>query len=78
MIRNRSFLLTDDLRALPELKVSTDAQVALSPIVLRALVERGVLGSDDARNRLDRLAASRGWLGAPIYRRARRLFDDVE
>lgn len=72
------FLLTDDLRALPELEVSTEATVALSPIALRALVERDVLSSDEARDRLDRLAASRDWLGAPIYRRARRLFDDLE
>lgn len=76
--RSAAFLLTDDLRALPELEVLTEAQVALSPIVLRALVERGVLSSDAASERLERLAASRGWLGAPIYRRARRLFDDVE
>lgn len=76
--QSAAFLLTDGLRALPELEVLTEAQVALSPIVLRALVERDVLGSDDASEQLDRLAASRDWLGAPIYRRARRLFDDGE
>lgn len=70
------FLLTDDLRALPELQALTEARVALSPIVLRALVERGVLGPGEARDRLDRIAESRDWLGAPIYRRARRLFEE--
>jgi predicted nucleic acid-binding protein len=33
-----AFLITDDLRALPELQTLTDAQVAISPILLRALV----------------------------------------
>ena len=72
------FLLTDDLRALPELEVLTDAEVALSPIVLRALVSRDVLTATEATNRLEQLASTRGWLGAPIYRRAQALFDDVE
>lgn len=69
------FLLTDDLRALPELQSLVDAEVAISPIVLRALVDRGVLDEDEAVARLDRLADRRDWLGAPIYRRARRLFE---
>jgi predicted nucleic acid-binding protein len=67
------FLLTDDLRALPELRALTEAQVAISPIVLRALIERGVLEPDEARRRLDAVAETRSWLGAPIYRRARSL-----
>jgi predicted nucleic acid-binding protein len=70
------FLLTDDLRALPELESITDAQVAISPFVLKALVTRGVLSAEEARERLDMLADTRGWLGAPIYRRARQLFGD--
>lgn len=71
-----AFLLTDDLRALPELQRLIDARVAISPIVLKALVTRGVLDRDGALDRLERLAATRDWLGAPIYRRARRLFDE--
>jgi len=71
------FLVTDDLRALPELQQLTDAQVAISPVVLKALVNRGVLERGEARERVDQLARSRDWLGAPIYRRAKRLFDDV-
>jgi predicted nucleic acid-binding protein len=69
------FVLTDDLRALPELQTVTDATVAISPIVLRALVERDVLDHEEARANLDDPADQRDWLGAPIYRRATRLFD---
>jgi predicted nucleic acid-binding protein len=70
-----AFLLTDDLRALPELQRVTDATVAISPIVLRALVKRDVLEHEDARNTLGELAAQRDWLGAPIYQRAKNLFE---
>lgn len=70
-----AFLLTDDLRALPELEAAVDARVAISPIVLRALVIRGELTHEEALARLERLAEDRDWLGAPIYRRARELFD---
>lgn len=69
-------LLTDDLRALPELDAAVDAQVALSPLVLRALVKRGVLDREVARSKVETLAKRRDWLGAPIYRRALALFDD--
>ncbi len=70
------YLLTDDLRALAELETATTAQVAISPLVLRALVKRGVLDEDEARQRLERLAEKRDWLGVPIYRRARQLFEE--
>ncbi|MEF8812534.1 MAG: hypothetical protein V5A55_01775 [Halovenus sp.] len=69
-----AFLITDDLRALSELQTVADAQVAISPIVLKALVKRNVLEQDEALEKLDRLAEQRDWLGAPIYRRARGLF----
>ena len=71
------FLLTDDLRALPEHQPLAEARVAISPIVLRALVKRGVLTTDEALDRLDHVATTRDWLGAPIYHRAKRLFDDT-
>lgn len=71
-----AFLLTDDLRALPELQAVTDAQVAISPLVLKALVTRNVITRNEAKERLDQLAATRDWLGAPIYRRALQLFDE--
>ena len=70
------FLLTDDLRALPELQNVTKAQVALSPIMLKALVKRNRLSGGEARDRLETLAEKRDWLGSPIYRRARDLFDE--
>lgn len=70
------FLLTDDLRALPELESLVETSVAISPIVLRTLTERGVLDRADARRRLGVIAENRDWLGAPIYRRAQRLFDE--
>jgi predicted nucleic acid-binding protein len=73
-----AFLITDDLRALPELQALVDAQVAISPIVLKALVKRGVLEREAAVEHLERLATERDWLGAPIYRRARSMFDTEE
>jgi predicted nucleic acid-binding protein len=69
------FLLTDDLRALPELQTLADARVAISPIVLRALVQHGVLEPESARERLDELTEQRDWLGAPIYRRGKELLE---
>lgn len=69
------FLITDDLHALPELQTVTDAQVAISPIVLKALVKREVLEQEQALNKLNELAEQRDWLGAPIYRRAQNLFN---
>jgi predicted nucleic acid-binding protein len=70
------FLITDDLRALPELQNAADAKVAISPIVLKALVKRGVLENGEAEKRLNSIAEERDWLGAPIYRKARQLFED--
>ena len=72
--KEAEFLITDDLRALPELQKLVDAKVAISPIVLKALVKRGVLGSDEAEEMVELIAEKRDWFGAPIYRRAKRLF----
>ena len=69
------FLITDDLRALPELQNVADSKAAISPIVLKALVKRDVLGQNEAVSKLDELAEQRDWLGAPIYRRAKSLFE---
>jgi len=74
--READFLITGDLRALPELQQLTDAQVAISSILLRALVKRGALTNQKAEAKLEEVAASRDWLGAPIYRRAQQLFDE--
>jgi predicted nucleic acid-binding protein len=69
-----AFLVTDDFRALPELQTLVDADVTLSPILLRASVGREVLTEAEARTALQTIADERDWLGAPIYRYARRLF----
>jgi len=71
---NADFLITDDLRALPEVQTVADAKVAISPIILKALVKRDVLKEQEAREKLEMLAERRDWLGAPIYRRAQNLF----
>ena len=70
------FLITDDLRALPELQQLCNANVAISPIVLKALVNRGVLTTEEAKNHVKQLAETRDWLGAPIYRRALDIFEN--
>ncbi|KAB1184827.1 MULTISPECIES: hypothetical protein [Haloferax] len=69
------FLITDDYRALPELQQLVDADAALSPIVLRALVKRGTLGDDAVKAAFETIAERRDWLGAPIYRYTRNLFE---
>lgn len=68
--------MTDDYRALPELQGLVDAEVAVSLIVLRALVKRDAHSAADAETAFDTIAAGRDWLDAPIYRYARRLFDE--
>ena len=47
--RDTPFLLTDDYRALPELQELVEAEVMLSPIVLRALVKRGTWSEQRAK-----------------------------
>lgn len=71
-----AFLITDDLRALPELRPLITAEVAISPIVLKALVKRDVYTLARARTELEQIAANRDWLEAPIYRRAEALFEE--
>ena len=71
--RDAVFLVTDDYRALPELQRLVDAEVAVSPIVLRALVTRDVISRDRAATAFEQIAVGRDWLDAPIYQYARRL-----
>lgn len=70
------FLITDDLRAVPEFQTIVNARVTISPIVLRALVERTRLEPEAALERVDRMAEARDGLETPIYRRAKNLFQD--
>jgi predicted nucleic acid-binding protein len=68
------FLITDDLGALPELQTLSDTRVAISPIVLRALVKRDVLDEEEAVAKLEAAIENRDWLESPIYARAKDLF----
>ena len=70
------FLLTDDLRALPELQSLVAVRVPIPPIVLKALVNRGAITRCEARTKLEEMADAGDWLEAPIYRRAQQLFGD--
>lgn len=74
--RDADFLVTDDLRALPELQHLVACRVAISPIVLRALVKRDRLDTETALERVETMAETRDWFDAPIYRRARDLFQE--
>jgi len=68
------FILTDDFRALPELKSLVDCQVAISPIMLKALVKKNQITEKKAKEKLDDLAENRNWIGSPIYRHAKDIF----
>ncbi|MCU4753160.1 hypothetical protein OB919_14440 [Halobacteria archaeon AArc-curdl1] len=69
------FLITDDLRALPELQTVADSKVVISPILLKALVKRDVLEQEKALKKLQEAAENRDWLESPIYQRAKNLFE---
>lgn len=71
-----TFLVTDDYRALPELQELVTADVVLSPVVIRALSKREAISDEAAQAAFDSIAEDRDWLGAPIYRYAKTLFDD--
>jgi len=70
-----AFLITDDYRALPGLQVLVGAEVALSPIVIRALVKRGCLLRRRREGWSTQLLSRETGLGAPINRYARQLFE---
>ena len=52
-----------------------DCEVVLSPIVLRALVKRSMLAEAAATAAFERVVDERDWLGAPINRYAKQLFE---
>jgi len=58
-----------------ELRAAVESRVALSPIVLRAAVQRGALGEAEARAAFETISEGRDWLEAPIHRYARELFE---
>ena len=73
--KQAEFLITDDLRALPELQVVADSTVVISPILLKALVKQDILEQEDAMEKLEEAAENRDWLESPIYRKAKNLFE---
>ncbi len=73
--KQAEFLITDDLRALPELQAVADSTVVISPILLKALVKRDILEQEDAMEKLEEAAENRDWLESPIYRKAKNLFE---
>ncbi|MFB6283601.1 MAG: hypothetical protein ABEK59_06665 [Halobacteria archaeon] len=70
------FLVSDDLRAVPELQNLSDAKLVISPVLLKALVKREVLGKEKSKEIVEEMAENRDWLGSPIYRKAKRIFED--
>ncbi|QZA87796.1 hypothetical protein K0C01_08275 [Salinarchaeum sp. IM2453] len=73
--KQADFLITDDLRALPELQTVTDSKVVISPILLKALVKREILEEEEAVAKLEEAAKNRDCLESPIYRKAKNLFE---
>ena len=73
--RQAEFLITDDLRALPELQAVADSTVVVSPILLKALVKQDILEQEDAMEKLEEAAENRDWLESPIYKKTKNLFE---
>ena len=73
--RQGEFLITDDLRALPELQAVADSTVVISPILLKALVKRDILEQKEAVEKLEEAAENRDWLESPIYKKTKNLFE---
>ncbi len=72
----QDYLLTDDFRALGEIEKQIGEMVVLSPIILKVLVIRGIIDKRQALTKLDEMAERRDWLGRPIYRYAKKYFED--
>ena len=68
-------LISDDVDAMHQLQAYANKHgfdLGLGAVVVHALRKRGRLSQADALERLDRIAARRGWMGRPIYRAYRR------
>lgn len=72
--KNADFLITDDIKALPELQTLSNTKVAISPVILKALVKREIINNLEAQEKLEKAAENREWLESPIYRKAKNLF----
>ncbi|GEM_PF-219566 len=69
------YLLTDDFKALGEIEKQIGDAVLLSPIILKVLVMRGIIGKSEALAKLGEIARKRDWLGRPLYQYAMKYFD---
>jgi len=72
----QDYLLTDDFRALGEIEKQIGEKVVLSPIILKVLVIRGIIDKSEALAKLNEMAEKRDWLGRPIYRYAKKYFEE--
>lgn len=70
------FLLTDDLHAMAEIKKLSSSEVAISPIMLEAMVKNQEITKKDALDKLDKLAETRDWIETPIYKRAKEQLEE--
>ena len=52
--------------------------MVLSPIILKVMVIKGIIDKRQALTKLDEMAEKRDWLGRPIYRYARKYFEDLK
>ena len=71
-------MLTDDFRALGEIEKQIGEMVVLSPIILKVLALREIIDKRQALTKLDEMAEKRDWLGRPIYRYAKKYFEDLK
>ena len=74
----QDYLLTDDFRALGEIEKQIGERVVLSPIILKVLVIREIIDKSEALAKLDEMAEKRDWLGRPIYRYAKKYFEELK
>ena len=72
----QDYLLTDDFRALGEIEKQIGEKVVLSPIILKVLVIKGIIDKSEALAKLNEMAEKRDWLGRPIYRYAKKYFEE--
>ena len=72
----QDYLLTDDFRALGEMEKQIGEKVVLSPIILKVLVIKGIIDKSEALAKLNEMAEKRDWLGRPIYRYAKKYFEE--
>jgi predicted nucleic acid-binding protein len=70
------FMLTDDLRAMAEIKKLSTLEVAISPFMIVAMAKNDVLSREEALEKIEKLAENRDWLGTPIYQRAKKQFEN--